>query len=178
MTALAALFIIPLALRRARPPVALLAAGLVCGLAELVGREVPSSAKGDWPRSIFNTVVYSFHLFGAAAWIGGLVALLGLAVLRGIPRDAQREFWPAAIRRFSLLAEVSVGVLVLSGLWLYWVHIKGFHQLYTTLYGRTLVVKLIVVAVLLVIGASNQFWLMPLIDSRLARATTRRSNGR
>jgi putative copper export protein/methionine-rich copper-binding protein CopC len=177
VTALAAVFVIPLAFRRSRPPVSVLLAGLACGMAELVGREVPSSAKGDWPRSIFNTVAYSFHLFGAAIWIGGLVALVGLAVLRAIPSEAHREYWSAAIRRFSLVAEAAVGVLILSGLWLYWVHIEGFHQLYTTLYGRTLLVKLILVAVLVMIGAANQFWLMPLIDSRIAtgdhRAVTR-----
>jgi hypothetical protein len=59
-----------------------------------------------------------------------------------------------------------VGVLVLSGLWLYWVHVDGVHQLVTTMYGRTLLVKLIVVAVLVLIGAGNQLWLLPLLDAQ------------
>jgi putative copper export protein/methionine-rich copper-binding protein CopC len=168
VTFLAALFVIPLAFRRSRPSMAVTIAGLSCGLLELIGREVPSSAPPDWPRTIFTTVLYCFHLFAAAVWIGGLAALLGLMLFRGIPDEARQEFWPAAIRRFSTCAMVSVGVLVLTGLWLYWVHIDGLHQLFSTLYGRTLFVKLIVVAVLVLIGGSNQFWLMPLIDAQHA----------
>lgn len=165
-TALAALLVIPLALRRARPAVPLMAAGLVCGLLELTARKVPTAVPPNVPRTIVNTVLYVAHLWGAAIWIGGLVGLLGLALRNAIPTEARRAFWPTAIRRFSLTAMSAVGVLTLSGLWLYWVHVDGFDQLVTTLYGRTLLVKLVVVAVLVLIGATNQFWLMPRIDSQ------------
>jgi putative copper export protein len=166
LTLIAAVVIIPLAIRRRRPPVALLAVGLGCGLLELAGREVPTAVPPDWPRTIFNTFLYVAHLWAAALWIGGLAALLSLAVLKAVPAEARRAFWPSAIRRFSTWAMVSVAAIVLSGLWLYWVHIDGVNQLVTTMYGRTLLVKLIVVAVLVLIGAANQFWLMPRIEAQ------------
>ncbi len=170
VTALAALFVIPMALRRGKPSVPLLAAGLVCGLAELTGRELPSALQPNVPRTLFNTVLYVAHLFGAAIWIGGLVALLGLALRSPVPAEDRRAFWPTAIRRFSTAAMTAVGALVLSGLWLYWVHIDGVNQLVSTLYGRTLLVKLCFVAALVLLGAANQFWLMPKIDGQHATA--------
>ncbi|GAA5193766.1 hypothetical protein GCM10023322_56510 [Rugosimonospora acidiphila] len=169
LTALAALCLIPLAFVRARPSVRtwLMGAGLLCGLGELAGREIPTSSGDDWPRTIFNTVLYVFHLWGGGVWIGGLAGLLILA-LGAVPAQVRRGFWPSAIRRFSTSAMSAVGVLVLSGLWLYWVHIDGVQQLVTTLYGRTLLVKLIVVAALVLLGGANQFWLMPRIDAQHA----------
>jgi putative copper export protein len=171
LTLIAALVVIPQAFGR-RPVVQpLLALGLLCGLAELAGREVPTAVPPNVPRTVFNSVLYVLHLWGAAIWIGGLVGLLGLAVFSAVPEDARRQFWPGAIRRFSATAMGSVAGLTLSGLWLYWVHVDGVNQLVSTLYGQTLLVKVIVVAVLVLIGASNQFWLMPLLDRQRVAAS-------
>jgi putative copper export protein len=174
LTIIAAALVIPIALLRRRPPVAAMAIALVCGLGELAARELPGTKPADLPRGIFNTVLYVAHLFGAAVWIGGLVGLGGIAIGGAVAKDARRAFWPIAIRRFSAVALTAVGVLTLSGLWLYWVHVGGVDQLFTTLYGRTLLVKLIVFAGLVLIGASNQFWLMPKIDAMRAAGDDRR----
>jgi uncharacterized membrane protein len=109
--------------------------------------------------------VWIGHLLGAGVWIGGLVGLLACARPGAVGADYRPAFWPAAIRRFSILARGCVAALVLSGLWLYWVHIDGAHQLVSTLYGRVLGVKLIVFGALLVIGAFNQFWLSPRLET-------------
>ena len=167
LTAVAAVLVVSQVFRR-RPSVAVLAAAAGAGLAELALREVPTAIKPDMARTVFTAVVYVLHLWAAAIWIGGLVGLLGLAVpavARGRPGQA---FWAVTIRRFSAVATVSVGVLVLSGLWLSWVHVASVSQLFTTLYGRTLVVKLIVAAVLVGIGGFNQLWLLPRMDRKLA----------
>jgi putative copper export protein len=167
LAVLAALCLIPLAFVRAgaRARSVLITIGLLAGLGELTARRLPSALPADWPRTIANTVLYVLHLWGAGVWIGGLVGLVVLA-LGAVPAGARRDFWPGTIRRFSTAAMISVGVLVLSGLWLYWVHVDGVQQLVTTLYGRTLLVKLIVVAALVLLGAANQFWLMPRIEAQ------------
>jgi nitrogen fixation protein FixH len=60
-----------------------------------------------------------------------------------------------------LTALGSVAALVLTGLWLYWVHVDGVQELFTTLYGKTLVVKFSILIGLLLIGALNLFFVMP-----------------
>lgn len=165
LTVVAALVLIPAALGRVRPPGWVLGAGLACGAAELVLREVPTKAPPVLTRAVFNTFMWVGHLWGSALWIGGLVGLLALVVRGPVPAGVGHEFWPPAIRRFSTVAVGAVAALVLSGLWLYWVHIDGLGQLVTTIYGRTLLVKLAVFAVLLGVGAANQFWLMPRLDA-------------
>ncbi|MGX7678993.1 CopD family protein [Jatrophihabitans sp. DSM 45814] len=164
LTLLAAVIVIPAAFRPGRALVPVMAVGLTCGLLELAAREIPSAVPANVPRGIFNTVLYIGHLVGSAVWIGGLVGLVALFVRGGVAADARASFWPVAIRRFSAVALISVATLTLSGLWLYWVHVAGLNQLVTTLYGRTLLVKLIVFGGLLALGAFNQFWLMPQID--------------
>ncbi len=177
LTIIAALILIPLAVRRSRPPGRLLVVALGAGLLELALREVPTSAPANWPRTIFNDVLYIFHLWGAAVWIGGLAGLLLIALPRCVPVDRRRAFWPPAVRRFSATAMGSVAAIVLSGLWLTWAHVGSWGQFVHTLYGRTLLVKLIVVAVLVTLGAVNQFWLMPRLDAWQATGRDAAING-
>jgi uncharacterized membrane protein len=100
----------------------------------------------------------------AAVWIGGLVGLVALAVRKGVPTLGRSRFWPSAIRRFSMMAMACVGVVTLSGLWLYWTHVGAISQLRSTLYGRSLLVKLVLVAVLVALGGFNHLWLKPRVE--------------
>jgi uncharacterized membrane protein len=88
--------------------------------------------------------------------------------------DDRGAFWPAAIRRFSVLAMSSVGAITLSGLFLYWEHVDGPRQLLTTMYGRVLGVKLLIFGALLLLGMANQFWLHPRLDALRAAGDQRR----
>ena len=110
----------------------------------------------------------ALHLLAASAWIGGLVPLvLLLAATRG-----DRAFaWPSLARnataRFSTLGVVSVATLAATGMVNAWILVGSFHALLSTGYGRLLMLKLGVLAIMLVFAASNRFWLTP----RLARSS-------
>lgn len=171
-----AALIAPLAFRSAAGGRArnwLLPAGLTAGAVSLAVTKFPDDSGGDWAKTVIETVIWMMHLFGGAIWIGGLAGLLLLALPGGLPPDARGGFWAAAIRRFSVLAMSCVAAIALSGLFLYWEHVDGPEQLLTTLYGRTLGVKIVIFGVLLVLGVANQFFLHPRIEALRAAGDQR-----
>jgi copper transport protein len=128
-----------------------LALGLASGL----------SLSGHSSATAGETVADWFHLAAATLWIGGLLQLALVA------RNA------AAFRRFSRLATVCVAVLIGAGTYLSVERFPTLHDLWTTGYGRVLLVKLSLVCVALSWGATHQFLVLPRLDrvgSRLARS--------
>jgi putative copper export protein len=173
LTALAAIAVVPAAvaaLRRGRTPSArrvgaIAAVGLAAGVGELLARVIPTETPEEWVREIFTDLLDWGHMTGASVWIGGLVALAVLGATLRLP-DAERDgFWSAALRRFSIVATVCVGVMILTGLWTAWIHVGPPRLLFHTLYGETLLVKLILVLVLVGLGAINQLWLLPRVNA-------------
>ncbi|MEP7291926.1 MAG: copper resistance protein CopC [Chloroflexota bacterium] len=95
---------------------------------------------GDW-----------LHLLATVLWIGGLVQFASVAAV--LRRDT------AALGRlvggFSNYARVCVALLSITGLFLAWMHVGSVEALLTTLYGRALLVKIILFLPLLAIAAVN-----------------------
>jgi putative copper export protein/methionine-rich copper-binding protein CopC len=187
LTALAALVVVPAAataLRRGwqqRPQRAgrVMLAGLLLGTAEMIVRVIPTEAPKEgigWPREIFSDVVDWGHMYSAAIWIGGLAGLAVLGASLRVPAARRGRFWPVALRRFSVVATVCVGVMILSGLWMAWLHVGAPRLLVHTLYGETLLLKLVLVLVLLGVAAANQLWLLPRIDALRAESGGSRSS--
>lgn len=174
LTALAALVVVPAAagaLRRGwrhRPRLVerVMLAGLVLGSAELIVRVIPTEAPAlGWPREIFTNVLDWGHMYFAAIWIGGLAGLAVLGATMRTPAVRRARFWPIALRRFSAIATVCVGAMILTGLWTAWLHVGPPRLLFHTLYGETLLVKLILLMVLLGVAAANPLWLLPRVEA-------------
>lgn len=107
------------------------------------------------------------HLSAATLWVGGLIQL-GVVVWPTAP-----EFRATAFRRFSRLATVCVAVLVAAGTYLSIERLPALHDLWRSGYGHVLLVKLGLVAVALMWGATHQFIAMPRLErhgARLARS--------
>jgi copper resistance protein D len=106
------------------------------------------------------------HLTAAAAWIGGLVPLV---LLLTAVRRVQPIAWPLlawdATRRFSMLGVISVATLLTTGIVNAWILVGSFHALVVTEYGRLLILKLVVFAIMLAFAAVNRFWLTPRLAS-------------
>ncbi|ADP79921.1 CopD family protein [Pseudofrankia inefficax] len=171
-----AVAVAPLVLRRVaggRARVWLLAVGLLAGAVALGTTKFPAEVPGDWSRTSFETVMWMLHLLGGAVWAGGLAGLLLLALPGGVQAGERGAFWSAAIRRFSAVAMSCVAAIALSGLFLYWEHVDGPSQLFTTMYGRVLGVKILIFGTLLVLGVVNQFWLHPRVEALRAAGDER-----
>lgn len=147
----------------------MLTAGAVLMLGVGLVEAVPRSREDLTGESLLGTLFDQLHVIGAEAWLGGLLLLAVVTARHRTLAEASVEFWSTAWRRFSLLATASVAALAVSGAWLAWRHMGGLDEFVTTTYGVVLLVKLLVVAALLALGAWNQVVVLPQL-LRLRRA--------
>jgi copper transport protein len=106
------------------------------------------------------------HVFAISTWVGGIAGLVGLAMTRRKLSPGAGTTWAQLWARYSTLALVAVGCILISGLFLAWTLVGSPSQLLTTSFGRFLLVKVSLVATMILVGAVNEFFLMP----RIARA--------
>ncbi len=151
----------------------LLAGALAASAIALGTTKFPAAVPTRWAYTTFEAVMWTLHLLGGAIWLGGLVAMLLVLIPGAVPRAERSRFWATVIRRFSAIAMSCVAAIVLSGLFLYWEHVDGPTQLLSTMYGRVLGLKIVLVAVLIALGALNQFWLHPRIAALRATGDDR-----
>jgi copper transport protein len=99
------------------------------------------------------------HLVAGAFWVGALfhLALVTRPILQGVDRTKRAGVLHQIVRLFTKVAIPTVVVLVLAGLYNTWVHIDSLGQLWSTAYGRTLLLKLFLVVLMLVLGGVNNF---------------------
>ncbi|WP_152354200.1 copper resistance CopC/CopD family protein [Brachybacterium subflavum] len=103
------------------------------------------------------------HLLAGAVWSGGLLA--AIAMLTVLHRHSAAAEGVAVVRRFSLVALVSVLVLAASGTTMAVLILDTPAALVTSAWGRTLLVKLVVVVVAVGLAAWNRTRLLPAIAS-------------
>ncbi|MFB7808469.1 copper resistance CopC/CopD family protein [Streptomyces virginiae] len=102
------------------------------------------------------------HMLAVATWLGGLSALLvALHKVPGIERSA--------VRRFSGVAFVSVVVLAVTGVYQAWRQTGSWSALTGTEYGRLLLLKVALVAVLLGVAYLSRKWTARLAEAPAAR---------
>jgi copper transport protein len=112
----------------------------------------------DPGSSWLSEVADWLHLSAGALWIGGL-ATMAVLLWTGAPQ-LRRE----AFLRFSRLASVLIAVIFLAGLYLGYVRLQHVSDLWTTGYGRVLLVKSALFAVALGWGALHHFFLRPRLE--------------
>ena len=145
-------------------PLLLYVAG-ACSLALLAAPTLAGhSLDRDQPR-VLAPLVDVAHIAAAAVWLGGLLSLV-FVVPRATDRGAARS---AAVRRFSSAALVSVIVLGVSGLVRALTELSAVHQIWTTSYGQTLLVKTALFAPLVGLGWLNRALLLG-VFARLRRS--------
>jgi copper transport protein len=94
--------------------------------------------------------VWFVHVSAAGIWLAGLAVVAILASRR--PPD--EKMVRSVVRRYSALALVAVGLVILTGAYQTWVENEGLPSLDDP-YGRLLVVKLAVAAIVLGLGFVN-----------------------
>ena len=102
------------------------------------------------------------HLAASAFWIGALFHFaLGLpALLRNLPDDQRRNCIAEMVPRFSVVASLSVAMIVVTGVFSGWAQVTVLEAL-STPYGITLIAKVALVLPLLFLGGVNLVWVRP-----------------
>lgn len=135
---------------------------LISGLGLVAGIAWTGHAGSDADWSNLHLTADVLHLVAAAAWLGGLVPLtLLLSQALRNEADPWASLASQAVRRFSMLGIVSVGTITATGIVNGWILVGSFKALVVTEYGRLLMLKISLFAVMLVYAAINRFWLTP-----------------
>ena len=93
------------------------------------------------------------HVIGVLVWLGGLVFLCTVV----LPRHKAHEL-ATVLPAWARTARISVGLVVAGGVVLAYEHLGGIRPLFTTSYGHTLIVKLVLVAALLAAAYLSKTW--------------------
>jgi copper transport protein len=94
------------------------------------------------------------HLAAMTVWLGGL-PMLFLAIRQGeVPASV-------LVPRFSEAALISVGLLIATGVYNAFAYVKSGEALIATTYGRALLAKTGIFAILYILGTINLFYLSP-----------------
>ncbi|MCI3271815.1 copper resistance CopC/CopD family protein [Streptomyces cylindrosporus] len=99
------------------------------------------------------------HLLGVSLWLGGLALLLTGVLPRRRPAELK-----AVVSGYSTLAGVSVAAIVAAGAVLTWQVVGSFGALLHTGYGRLLLLKLAVLALVLLLAQRSRGWVRTRLD--------------
>ena len=125
-----------------------------------------------WPGLLGN----SLHLLAAGCWLGGLPALIML--LRRSNSEAGLEdntLIEAALRHFSTMASIMVGIILLSGIVIGYLQVSRWGELFSTPYGILLVSKIILFFIMLSVAAIIRFRYMPKYENNQSSALINRA---
>jgi putative copper export protein len=114
------------------------------------------------------------HIMGAFLWGGGILATAAIIfpLLLNAPQP-ERELAAFAGLRLSTLAGIALGLVLVSGMYNAWLQVGTWHGLWSTLYGRLLVAKLLLVAGMMALGAVNRYRYVPALQRHAGRPEPR-----
>jgi copper resistance protein D len=145
------------------PPVAVATAGVAAtGIAA-------RAVSGHLADSMLGAVAVAVHALAAAVWIGVLAALVVTVNHRGQ--------WARVLPRFSQLALLCVAGLLVSGTVGALLVIDSPAELFASGYGRVLLGKIVLAAVLVALGWRNRtVWLPAVRSHRVSASVSRRTS--
>jgi putative copper export protein len=113
-----------------------------------------------------NIVIDALHNLATAAWFGGLLglAVLALPAVRALQPADRVRLGAGVVVRFSALALTAVTVLVVTGVYRALAELGSVGDIAASDYGRALIVKLALFAVLLIGGAYNRLVAHPRLE--------------
>lgn len=136
-------------------------AGQVLFLTTLTSHSAAVASPPLWPF-----VADFAHLIATSVWVGGLVSLAVIVprVARRAAEDDRAWLWLKVVVYFSTVAALALGVILITGTYLSFLHVGSWSALITTAYGRALLFKLALAAAAMLAGAFNLLVIKPRLD--------------
>ncbi len=123
--------------------------------------------------------INAIHILAASTWLGTLLVLtvigIGGVIRSNTPGQQRAELVADLVNSFSPLALTAATIVGITGVTTAWLHLKRVSALYTTSYGIALIVKLILVAIVVALGAWNWKRVRPSLGDEGSDLTIRRS---
>lgn len=129
----------------------------------------------------FTLLFDGVHVLAAGAWLGtlGVLIVVGLPIALRAASGGRTDAVATMVNAFSRLALTCAGVLVFTGIVAARLNVASWGAFTSTSYGRTLLIKLAIVLLLVLVGAFNWRRVRPALASggtsaagRLRRAAT------
>lgn len=121
------------------------------------------------PQRAYALSVDLLHLFCTTLWVGGLL-YIGIVLVPAVAMlsvTARAYVLAKGLPAFGTIAIVSVLLLAGTGSLNTTIHLSTFEQLFTTLYGRILVVKISLFLIMVGISAYHAFFLRSQLAEKL-----------
>ncbi len=145
------------------------------GVALVITHSINSHGAAVSDPPLIPFLIDVIHLLGTAIWVGGLAQLLVVvpALLQTVDAAYRVRRLAAMIARFSLVALITVGVMLATGVGATIIQVGSFDALFATLYGNALIIKLALLVPLLAIAAWNLIVTRPALTRALASQINR-----
>lgn len=112
------------------------------------------------------------HNLVAAAWIGGTV-FLAFTLLPSLDKlDVGERLALAAIPRFSIMAVIAIGIVIVSGPLLMWLLESNVGVIVESTYGKLIIIKILLAAGMIGIGGYHQFRVQRIAEREITVSNT------
>jgi putative copper export protein/methionine-rich copper-binding protein CopC len=124
-----------------------------------------------------TVVAHVVHTVAASGWLGSLLAivLVGLPLAFRLDRDDRWTVVADIVHTFSPAALVFASIAALAGVFMAWTHLPAVNALWTSEYGRILMLKLGLITGTALTGAYNWLHVRPSLGDPTGARRLRRS---
>jgi len=123
-----------------------------------------ASHAADWGDFTLSEGVSWLHIMAGSLWVGGILAF-ALVVRRGLRERQQQKqaLFAACAGRLSRLAGIALALVLLTGIYNVWRQLERFSDLWSSDYGRIILIKLVLVGIMATMGASSRYFNLPFL---------------
>ncbi|MCF6325465.1 MAG: CopD family protein [Gammaproteobacteria bacterium] len=164
--ALIIMMILWLFIRKKTPPLS--GALLIAASAAIAFYISATSHAGDEGLFTLDNLTNSIHIIGGCLWGGAVIAYLVIISTLRQQSNAMHEIICSSADRLTSLATVALALVISTGLLNAWHRLETVAELWQTDYGITLMIKFGFVVMMMVIGASNRFIIIPAMTGKPA----------